>query len=256
MSAITGDPTVSRAIGANSRFFLWLSVSYLAVALVTFSPFYWVPLINGSLAANPAVHFHAALFFAWTALLVTQNWLVVEGRIRSHRSFGMLGIALATLMTVSAVLAAMNRARLIELPAGVSRAPIEQIFVGGVAIDVLAFAVLFAVAIVRARDTESHRRLMLLATVHLLGAGLNRVFRFAPEIAAYVRTEFGLPLPILTADLLLVPLLVHDWRSRGRLHRATAWGTGALLLLHFVEVRLYESELSAFIGRVLLGFLG
>ncbi len=58
--------------------------------------------------ANPIVHIHGALFFIWTLYYFVQTSLVAAGRTPDHRSWGLAGISLGTLMAVSIVLATIN----------------------------------------------------------------------------------------------------------------------------------------------------
>jgi hypothetical protein len=59
------------------------------------------------------------------------------------------------------------------------------------------------------RDPQSHKRLMLLATINLLTAAIARW----PVLQAGPLAFFGL------TDLFIVALAVWDFRTRGRLHR-------------------------------------
>jgi hypothetical protein len=246
---------IPRVSAARSHFFLSMSVACLVVALLSFSPTYFVPLASGTLQANAAVHLHGAVFYSWALLFVVQSWLATHGGMQRHRALGQLGIALATLMCVAAVIAGVNLSK--RIAAAGAPTFIQEVTVGAVALDIGIFAALFTAAIVYVRNTEAHRRLMLIATVAVLGAALNRVYLvLANELSLAVRQQFNIELPILTADLLLVPLLIHDLRSRGRPHPATLWGAGALLVLHLVRVPLYGSALSATLGRGLLAFTG
>jgi hypothetical protein len=83
------------------------------------------------------------------------------------------------------------------------------------------FAV-FVVAGVRARrDPQSHKRLMLLATIALL----------PPAIARWaLQLGLGPPAVLAIATLFLVPMVVWDLKTRRRLHPVTLWG-GLLLVI-------------------------
>jgi hypothetical protein len=78
----------------------------------------------------------------------------------------------------------------------------------------------------RRRHPQSHKRLMLLATISLAEAGVAR-WPFA-----FMATTLPIPgigMTELCLDLFLVPLLVWDIASRGRPHPVTLWG-GAVLI--------------------------
>jgi hypothetical protein len=255
MSSIRSSVRSSSDACTRPLFFFAMSVACLAVALVGFFPTYFMPLAAGALGANTAVHFHGVLFFGWLLFVVLQSWLVARGSVGLHRSLGLLGISLATLIPVGTVLGGVNRAQILAA-AGAPRA-VQELLVGATAIDIAIFVALFAAAIANVHNAEAHRRLVLVATVSTLGAALNRIYLVhAQETATAFLRQFSMELPILSADLLLVPLLVHDWRSRRRIHPATVWGVGTVLLLHLVRVPLYGSAFSALLGRHILGFVG
>ena len=87
--------------------------------------------------------------------------------------------------------------------------------------DMLVFGSFVALAVVKRRDSQAHKRWMLLATLNLITAAIARW----PGVAG------GSPLLFFgLSGLFLVPLLAWDWKTRGRLHPATAWGVAATLL--------------------------
>jgi len=81
-------------------FYFYMALSCTAVAFLGFAPTYFLPLAKGSLSATPVIHVHGIIFFAWSLFFVFQSWLAASGRITRHRSVGMIGISLATAMTI------------------------------------------------------------------------------------------------------------------------------------------------------------
>jgi hypothetical protein len=110
------------------------------------------------------------------------------------------------------------------------------------------FGIFIAVAIVNTNRTETHKRLMLVATVSLLQPALARVFfAFITGVGPGLRPGVGEPPPVaisiapgLIGDLLIVAAIIYDWRTRGRPHPAYLIGGGALL-----AVQLLRAPLSA-----------
>jgi hypothetical protein len=86
--------------------------------------------------------------------------------------------------------------------------------------NVLLFATLFTIAVINRHKAQIHKRAILLATIVLVTAAFSR-WPFIKDLgpAGY----FGF------TDLCLVPLLIWDWRSRGRIHPVTLWGGLALI---------------------------
>ena len=90
---------------SRSRFFVWMGGLALLIALTGFAPTYWLPMLSGR-SFPPILHIHGAIFVAWNALFLWQSWLVASGRTPDHRQWGLVGIAVATAMVISVLLAA------------------------------------------------------------------------------------------------------------------------------------------------------
>jgi len=76
-------------------------------------------------------------------------------------------------------------------------------------------------ALLKRRDKEAHKRLMVLAYVSIITAAVARLPGILP---------FGPLVFFGVAFLFAVAGMVYDWASRGRVHRVYVWG-GALLAL-------------------------
>ncbi len=102
MTSITDD-RVRAAVASPARYFYFnMALACMAVAFLGFAPTYWVPLAHRTFSASPVVHFHGFLFFSWAVFFVFQTWLAASGRVMRHRAVGIIGVSLATAMTISA----------------------------------------------------------------------------------------------------------------------------------------------------------
>src|SRR5205085_1847912 len=81
-------------------FYFYMALACMAVAFLGFAPTYWLPLAKRSFSALPVVHFHGLLFFAWSLYFAFQSWLAASGKVARHRTIGMIGVSLATAMTI------------------------------------------------------------------------------------------------------------------------------------------------------------
>ena len=198
-----------------------MALSCMAVAFLGFAPTYWLPMASGSFPSMPVIHFHGMLFFAWTLYFAFQTWLAASGRTARHRTIGMIGVSLATAMTIFGFLAAVNAmkrsAALGLTDAGIAFAIVPLS-------GILFFAVVFTLAIANTRRPETHKRLMLLAAISILDAAVARWFLtfLAPPGPAGPPPVPVTIAPALVACLLLVAAIVFDWRtpraSASRLH--------------------------------------
>jgi hypothetical protein len=212
MTAHVKSPVVPP--GTDRRFFTGLGVAVALSVFAGFAPTYYLKGLYGTRALSPFVHFHGMLFTSWILLFVTQTTLVAAKRTDLHRRLGSVGALLAVAMLVVGAAVAI---------AGVKRgqAPLEALAVplGGLAI----FAVLVGVALYNRRNRDSHKRLMMLATIVVAGAGLDRLL-FPTGMLAFS----GLPLNTYTSMSLtavfLLACVIYDLITRGHVHSAFLWG--------------------------------
>ena len=207
---------------SEHRFFTSMAVAILLAVLVGFARTYFLRSLlpaptPAPLGLTPLIHFHSLLFTGWVFLLLVQARLVAAKRIDIHRRLGMAAAALATMMVGIGTLVAIQ-----AVVRGVG--PFEMDPRGFLIVPLFAlglFAVFVVMGIGARRDPQRHKRLMLLATIALL----------PPAIARWVLPMgFAPPVVLIVATLFLVPLVVWDLKTRGRLHPVTLWG-GLLLVV-------------------------
>ena len=235
------DDVRARAIAAPRAryFYFYMALSCVAVAFLGFAPTYWLPLASGSFPSMPVIHFHGMLFFTWTLYFAFQTWLAASGRIARHRTIGMIGVSLATAMTILGFLAAVNAmkrsAALGLTDAGIAFAIVPLS-------GIVFFAVVVALAIANTRRPETHKRLMLLAAISILDAAVARWFlTFLAPPGPPGPPPVGVTIiPAFVAYPLLAVAIVFDWRTRGRPHPVYVYGGAAL-----VAVKLLNWPISA-----------
>ena len=72
------------ATAPRDQFFLWMTFALAVIAIGGFMPTYWLQLPAQTFRGPPILHIHGVLCTAWILFLMTQTWLVSEGRIRRH----------------------------------------------------------------------------------------------------------------------------------------------------------------------------
>ena len=225
---VSANPEVLRTNRPKSQprtkpgFFFAMASLCVLYAFGGFTPTYFAPLASGTFGpVTPVVHIHGILFFSWTLVFLLQTWLINRSGVAVHRSVGMGGISLATAMViVGAIVSLQKQQRTIDaglLDLGYS------LGLSGL-LSLIGFGVMFALAIRYIRRPDYHKRLMLMATCMLMNAPIARLYRpmFNPRP----------PVPWLvnaTVDIILVALLLYDWKSLRRPHVVTV-GAGLFLL--------------------------
>lgn len=228
-----------RAVRSRSRLYLGLGVVAVPLVLAGFWP-YFSRLLAGSPPAVPAIiHFHAAVFSGWLALLLVQVALVLRGRVQHHRRLGRFGMAYGLLIllmgtAVSFVAPARHVANgewTVDQAAGFMILPFG---------DMLLFALFFGGAMACRRRPQIHKRMIVLTTIALLFPAVARLAE--PAGAAAILVIWLLPLLIV---------MVNDVRTTRRVHVVYMAG-GAILLIAFARVLLMESPIWLRLGRRML----
>ncbi len=228
-----------------------MALACAAVAFLGFAPTFFLPLAAGKFSAPPSVLIYGIVFFAWSLYFVYQARLPAAGKVARHRSVGLIGVSLATAMTIFGFIAgvtSMQRAAAVgQTDAGIAFSIVPWS-------GILFFAVVFALGIAMVRRPEVHKRLMLLAGISILDAAVARwflTFLAPPGPPGPPPVAVTIP-PAFVAYLLLVVAIVHDWRSRGRPHAVYVIGGIALVAVKLLNLPISESHAwHAFAGGIL-----
>jgi hypothetical protein len=242
MTTLIEDRRAPDALASPARqFYFHMALACAAVAFLGFAPTFFLPLAAGKFGAPPSIHVHGIVFFTWSVYFVFQAWLPSSGQVGLHRSVGLIGVSLATAMTIFGFLAGVTMMKQ-SATLGVKDAGIAFSIVPWSGI--LFFAVVFAIGVAMVRRPEIHKRLMLLAGISILDAAVARWFLTflappgppgPPPVAVTI-------MPALVAYLLLVVAIVHDWRTRGRPHAVYVIGGIVLVTVKLLNLPISETH--------------
>jgi len=200
------------------RFYRTMAIACSATILLGFASKYLPKLGNGT-PVLPIIHVHAVVFATWLALYITQSTLIGRDRIQLHRTLGTTGVLFSILMIAVGLHTALTVARLNDAGLPVLQLPDAEAFLLINVMAVLQFGALVAAGWYFRKQAQTHKRLMLLATVSLMPPGLARM----PVIGDH------LPAIALTAIAFLAIGPIYDYLTSRRIHRAYLWG--ALVIL-------------------------
>jgi hypothetical protein len=223
---------------ASRAHWFYPGVAVLAASFIGlgFARTYYLKAFFGTPSLDLLLHVHGALMTAWLALFVTQSILVETGRTHIHRKLGVAGGALASGIVVVGPIVAVHAARLGHSP----RPDINPLAFMAVPLgDMVVFPLLVGVALWLRRKVQLHKRLMLIAMISILPAGIAR-WPFIPLSWRNPLFYFGL------ADLVLIACALYDWRKFGRLNPAWIWG--GLLVIASQPLRLVISGTTAWMS--------
>jgi hypothetical protein len=231
MSIASHELPARCATGQRDSFALTMALVMLAVNLVGFAPTLYLRPLFDPPPIPLYLYVHGILGTAWFVLVSAQALLVANGRIAVHRRLGWGGACVAAAVLISGVVTSTNMVpRNVAL--GLTSAADIELYSAVTTADYSAFIIFPALVlfgVIFRRRADVHKRLMLLASLSILGPALARIASWLAPI----------PSPIVPLLLLgfLAAFLVHDLWSRRRPHAATVLGI-LLLMGTFIGMRL------------------
>ena len=226
IDVLSGTP---RAHVIDRWIFVFMAAWFIAIVLTGFIPDSMMKIGMVQAGARPpfpiVLHMHAVLMGSFLLLLFAQTWLMATGRRDLHMRLGIAGVILAVaLVTVGFVLAPtmyyQNWNALQSAPPN-AQAQLQDVLSikENILLLQLRIGILFPLFLaigIRARRGNAglHKRMMILATVMALPAGIDRI--------AWLPTM--MPASPLSVDLYTIlavsPMLVWDVIRNRSLHRA------------------------------------
>jgi hypothetical protein len=220
----------------DDYFFSGMALLILGSVFFGFARTYFFAGLWNAPLPNRLIHVHAVVFSSWIAFFILQIALVSTNRVRWHRNLGVLGVALATAVVTLGILAATDSVSRGFSPAGSNIDP--KTFYAIPFFEVVVFAILVIAAFRFRFSPTAHKRLMLIATISLLGPAINR------WPIALIHKVPPLAFAILLGFILM--LVAYDIWTLGRVHRATLWAgltvvISQLLLFPIGQTALWHS---------------
>lgn len=242
-AAVLGTP--QERSRRKSKYFLGTALILLAFVLVGFGqtffarPFFDVPPIPWYLFV------HGFVLASWFLLVVAQTALVAAHRTDLHRRLGVLGGFIAV------ALVGMSLVAVLGFPAHVKTGFLS----GGVAFDAAAvraivwtdlaslviFSTFVGTALYWRRRSDTHKRLMLLASMAIVGPAVARI------VPLLTSGPGPLSLAVQSSVLIGLPLtlVLHDLFDTRRVHRATFIGATVYLVAIFGAVAIANTSAGA-----------
>ncbi len=219
---------------ARDRFYVAMSGALLFIVVGGFAPTFSLRVLFQTDELPLYLHVHGAILTAWYALAFTQTCLALVGRTHWHRRLG-AGAVLVALAVVAA--GSVVLANFVPRNAGESgSAPVGVIFFGDGAI-LIAFAIFIGAALLARRRPETHKRLMLLASLSVVGPAVSRwgtfgFLAFAPPVA----------FSIGGVVVLMAIMIGHDVIAIRRVHSATTYGWITFWVLVFGAIAFSRTQ--------------
>lgn len=228
MSADTQTVIKSDQAPAKRRyeryFFSVMALLILGTVFLGFAKTYFLAGVFRAPLPSWVIHVHGAAFTSWILMLIVQTSLVSMGRTDIHRRLGRIAFGLACVMVVLGVMAGTDLLR----RNGAAMNAGAKAFYAATTGDMVIFGTLLYFAFRERFNPAAHKRLILIATITLLEAPINRwpfeIFQQSPWMIDVVAYSF------------LVLMVAYDLWSTHRVHRATIWGGLFLVVMQELEL--------------------
>jgi len=222
-------------------FYMLLGLAMAATILVGFSRTYYLKAWFDTPPLTLRLHLHGFVLTLWLVLFVVQASLIAAGRRGLHKRLGIAGLVLAALVIATSCAAAIEAARLGGDRGGISAA--DRLYSSVLVVSTFALFVSMGTAL--RKRPEIHKRLMLLATIAVIGPGVTRAVAL---LAGHgIRDSH---VAVMSALVLLA--LLYDWHTRGRPHWVLLSGGLVLIASQLTRRFVGGSEIWAHIGNWLI----
>jgi hypothetical protein len=205
-------PVALSKISWKRLFYVGMASFIILTAFVGFAPsFYLRSFYNPSHALSTILRVHGIFFSAWMILFLVQTVLIVRGSRILHRRLGWVATGIAAGMVALGIAASVEQMRRVSVTIP------PQVGLALNTFPIFVFVILVGSAIYNRNRSEWHKRLVLSATISLLGAAILRII--VPHAGNLKPPEVFI-LASIILDLLFVPCFIYDWRTRHKIHPA------------------------------------
>jgi len=207
----------------DRRFYLFIAILTAALVFAGFARTFYLNGVFARLHLPSLFIVHGVVFSSWLVVLVAQTALVSARQIRIHQKLGYASIAIVVAMLVLGWIMSVQAAQRGFTPPG---GPPPLAFLAFQLFGLFAFIGLIAAAYLLRNRPETHKRLMIGATILILTPAVARIFLISTTNAVLPKTlavQFGL----------FLACMAYDFVTRKRVHGAYLWSAAAFLLFVF-----------------------
>jgi len=193
-------------------FFVIMAAAVVITVFVGFAPtFFLRSSFTQHRPMSFLLHVHGIVFSAWVTLFLVQALLITSRARRLHQRLGWVAFGVAVTMVTLVVAAVIEQLR------RVGGFPPPPLALALSAFDITVFAILVGAAIHFRKRPDWHKRLMLSATILLLGAPMFRAVIHYAGITDM--SKVGI-VSTLLVDAFFLPCFAYDMVTRRRIHPA------------------------------------
>lgn len=203
-------------------FFQGMAILFLVLTLIGFAPTFFLRSLTDAPALPFRFHIHGFFTTGWVVLFLVQAFLIANRKTGFHRRMGVFGafVALGVLFSGLAILYYVAAG---YPENGTELGQVSALVWGNLA-GLAVYAIFVGSGIIYRSNPKAHKRLMLLATLSMMGQPLVRIghsdlFRLSDSIIVN-DAVYGLGGILVLFSF----VVIHDILTLKRLHPAVAWG--------------------------------
>ncbi len=190
-------------------------IYFLSFFLLVLSAFWLTYITRIFEQENYRMHLHGTTLFLWCLMLIVQPLLIKKKMYLIHRRIGQFSYVLVPALVFTTL--DLLRYRVKSQPA------IDYVFVALVVNALIAFIILYGLAIYHRKKSTIHARYMLCTVFPFFTPATDRIISiYFPSTLKYFPMLTGHPNVMLfgfaLADIVLIGLCIWDWRSHRRLN--------------------------------------
>jgi hypothetical protein len=190
-------------------------IYFLSFFLLVLSAFWLTYITRIFEQENYRMHLHGATLFLWCLMLIVQPLLIKKKMYLFHRRIGQFSYVLVPALVFTTL--DLMRYRIKSQPA------IDYVFVALVFNALIAFMILYGLAIYHRKKSTLHARYMLCTVFPFFTPATDRIISiYFPSTLKHFPMLTGQPNVMLfgfaLADIILIGLCIWDWKSHRRLN--------------------------------------
>ena len=220
----------------ENRSFLFAHIALFSVVLIGFARTFYLSQSFGQPSSDAPLAIHGTVLTTWFALTVGQAGLANNGQQRIHQAMAIPAALVALGVVGTAIWINTRLALKIQSP----RSGLN-VFIWGNYFTLFPFAALLFAGIKFNKQSLIHRRLILLASISIIGPAFARL-AFWPLFGS-LGVAGGPPFAVGGMLSAIIALAGYDRLTLGRIHKATWAGIGIIFTSLAVGVGLGISGL-------------
>jgi hypothetical protein len=215
--------------GVTRYFFVAMAALVILTVFAGFAPsFYLRSAFHPDHELSVLLHVHGLAFSTWIILFLLQTLLIAKGSRTLHQRLGWFTVGVAALMLLLVGAATVEQMRR-GLPLDQAATDLSLNLFGAI-----MFGVPLGCAIYYRKRPDWHKRLMLCATLGLLGAPILRLILLSTHLDFPTAIIWG----AVVANLFFLPCFAYDLFTRGKIHRAYLYVLALFIVSQIAMVHL------------------